>query len=108
MNIIDFNIEPLIILGLINSKLMSFWFLIRFAKLQRSLFPQFKINELEKFPIPKKIEKNIEIKLISLVNKKIINSSDNSLDNQIDQIVYKLYQLKNNEIELIENHLSSF
>lgn len=108
MNIIDFNIEPLIILGLLNSKLMSFWFLIRFAKLQRSLFPQFKINELEKFPIPKKIEKNIEIKLISLVNKKIINSSDNSLDNQIDQIVYKLYQLKNNEIELIENHLSSF
>ncbi len=45
------DFELLYLLSLINSKLISFWFLKTFGKLQRKLFPQFKVNELLLFPI---------------------------------------------------------
>jgi type I restriction-modification system DNA methylase subunit len=45
------DFETKYILAIINSKLISFWFLKVFGKLQRKLFPQFKINELSIFPI---------------------------------------------------------
>ncbi|MCP3659821.1 MAG: hypothetical protein GY830_05705, partial [Bacteroidetes bacterium] len=41
------------ILSLLNSKLISFWFVNTFDKLQRGLFPQFKVKELAIFPIKK-------------------------------------------------------
>ena len=37
--------------AIISSKLISFWFIHRLGKLQRRVFPQFKVNELRKFPI---------------------------------------------------------
>ncbi len=39
------------LLGLINSRLLSFWFRQSFDKLQRKIFPQFKVKELAVFPI---------------------------------------------------------
>jgi hypothetical protein len=52
--------EPclLVILPIINSRAISFWFAHKFGKLQRGLFPQFKINELEIFPIAKTTKEN--------------------------------------------------
>ncbi|MCI5708036.1 TaqI-like C-terminal specificity domain-containing protein [Veillonella caviae] len=47
----DFKVSPYYVLGIINSKLMTLWFLMKFDKFQRSIFPQFKVNELAKFPI---------------------------------------------------------
>lgn len=41
----------LYLLGIINSRLISYWFLKEYDKLQRKIFPQFKVNELEKFPV---------------------------------------------------------
>lgn len=62
-----FAISPLYILALLNSKLISFWFIHTFNKLQRGTFPQFKVNELKQFPII-----DIDIKkqrpIIDLVN----------------------------------------
>ncbi len=40
------------ILAILNSKAISFWFINHFGKMQRKVFPQFKINELRQFPIP--------------------------------------------------------
>ena len=39
------------VLGVINSALLSHWFIKTFDKFQRKIFPQFKVNELEQFPI---------------------------------------------------------
>lgn len=50
------SIEPEVLLGVINSKLTTFWFINTFDKLQRNTFPQFKVNELKSFPIPQKIK----------------------------------------------------
>ena len=39
------------ILAILNSRLMSFWFIHTYGKLQRKVFPQFKVKELREFPI---------------------------------------------------------
>jgi hypothetical protein len=104
------------VLGIINSKVMSYWFDITFDKLQRGIFPQFKVNELGQFPIPvldlsKKADKNKHDTLVSLVEK-INNQSlpDNEfgkINEQIDKIVYSLFGLNEGEITEIEDTLKN-
>ncbi|WP_167751449.1 Eco57I restriction-modification methylase domain-containing protein [Lentibacillus salicampi] len=51
-NIIDFQKDPLFLLGVMNSKVITFWFINKFDKFQRKTFPQFKVKDLKMFPIP--------------------------------------------------------
>ena len=53
MIIFDFKANPKFVLGCLNSAIVSRWFLYKFDKLQRGIFPQFKVKELAQFPIPK-------------------------------------------------------
>lgn len=62
---INEEVDPKALLGVINSRLVSFWFNNTFDKLQRNIFPQFKVNELKTFPIPKNLN---QLKLIALVD----------------------------------------
>lgn len=55
MVIFNFKIKPQAIMAVINSRLISYWFAFTFDKLQRGLFPQFKVKELGRFPVAKKI-----------------------------------------------------
>ena len=102
----DFSLKSLI--GILNSRLISFWFFSTFAKHQRKLFPQFKVKELERFPIPKNYEisilKNIELLLDKILTIKMQNLDGNTinLERQIDHLVYKLYELTEEEIEIVE------
>ncbi len=48
----------LYVLGVINSALLSHWFVNTFDKFQRKIFPQFKVNELEQFPIAEATDKD--------------------------------------------------
>jgi tRNA1(Val) A37 N6-methylase TrmN6 len=52
--IISFNFEndAHFVLAILNSELISKWFIRKFDKFQRKTFPQFKVNELNLFPIP--------------------------------------------------------
>jgi len=40
------------LLAVVNSRLVSFWFERKFDKMQRKIFPQFKVDELASFPVP--------------------------------------------------------
>ncbi len=91
---------------------------MKFNKLQRGLFPQFKVKELEIFPIAYP-EKDI-FKIISLVdqiltarqrnnNSKMTGSEKErleqqikNLDYEIDQEVYRLYNITKEEQKIIE------
>ena len=107
MNIINIKCNPLYLLAVLNSRPISFWFAHKFGKLQRGLFPQFKINELASFPIPK-ASSEVQSKLASLASQimeaKRSNSSvdTSSIDSKIDNIVYLLYGLTEEEIKIIE------
>ena len=102
MNILDMKKSPLFLLGLLNSKLMSFWFIHKFGKMQRGIFPQFKINELEIFPIVNTDVDN-EIILENLVQTGI--KGKDYMDDKIDEFIYKLYNLTEDEIKVIDQNL---
>ena len=107
MNIIDIKCNPYYLLAVINSRPISFWFAHRFGKLQRGLFPQFKINELASFPIPS-CGKDQEKRLAELANKIMIAKEEDpsidtsALESEIDRLVYQLYGLTEEEITVIE------
>lgn len=116
------NYLPKLTLAFVNSKLMSYWFNVRFNKLQRGLFPQFKVKELKQFPIPKNINKNIRDIVIQLVDKMLsLNKRLNEIgdkktderaeieqeitktDTQIDKLVYQIYGITKEEQKIIES-----
>jgi type I restriction-modification system DNA methylase subunit len=107
MNIIDIKCNPYYLLAIINSRPISFWFAHKFGKLQRGLFPQFKINELASFPIPS-CSKEQEKQLAELANKIMVakeadfNADTIALETEIDRLVYQLYGLTEDEIAVIE------
>jgi hypothetical protein len=113
------------LLGVVNSRLVSYWFEKKFDKLQRKIFPQFKVKELAEFPIPKLDLKNptdkaCHDKLVGLVEKMLVltpklraaptdkeratlQNAVTATDRQIDALVYDLYGLTDDEIQLVES-----
>ena len=73
-------------------------------KFQRRIFPQFKINELELFPVPK-MDKNIQSKIASLVKviiNKVKNKTDYSKENKdVDELVMMAFELSEDEKESV-------
>lgn len=107
MNVINMKDSPELLLGIINSRMISFWFIHKFGKLQRGTFPQFKINELAVFPIvqDRTPHKNEIVRLVKKIMDVKISDPDadtRKWDTQIDQMVYELYGLTKKEIEIVE------
>jgi len=121
MVVFDFKCEPLCLLAVLNSKITTFWFANTFDKFQRMTFPQFKVKELAIFPIPnthqaeqEKIAKKAQTMLD--LNKELQATSANTdkhnslkleiekLDREIDEEVYKIYGLTDEEIKTIEQN----
>ncbi len=101
----DYNLEFL--LGLMNSKLMTFYLNEQTPKSSNKSYPSFNSRLLKNIPI--KIDKKEVIKEIGFkaedINK--IKQSDISIDttdleSQIDQLVYQLYDLTEEEIAIVE------
>jgi len=117
----EIGISLKFILGVINSRLISFWFHKKFDKLQRSIFPQFRVNELGSFPIMydrnnhshQQIKKQIERlvgDILELFQNKEMDENENRLlllefekiNSEIDNLVYQLYEITTDEISEIE------
>lgn len=115
-----FNIRY--ILGILNSKMIRRFWGTNFYDL-RSTFPKIKGTYLKKIPIPKidfsdHSEKDIHDDIVRLVNemlnlnKKIQTAKGNErqqiqrqiekIDREIDELVYKLYDLTEEEIRIVE------
>ncbi len=97
------------LLAIANSKLL-WWFLKITGDTLQGDARRFKTNYLNPFPLPKFVEEEVENKIVDLVKavmgeKRQNPSADTTdLENQIDQWVYKLYDLTEEEIEIIENN----
>ena len=116
--------HPFYLLGIINSWLISWYHLRRNPKAQKGLFPKILVSDLKKLPIPNPVI-NIEFKtqhdhMVLLVKKIMdlkkqmydaklphikttIQRQIESADKQIDQLVYKLYGLTDEEIKIVES-----
>jgi len=96
------------ILALMNSKLMSYYFQLNTAKVVRKLFPKLILRDLRHFPI-KVISDDDQDSYIKLVDdimeakKKNPSADTTALEAEIDQLVYELYGLSEEEIGIVEN-----
>ena len=97
--IIDKNCDLKFIVGVMNSKLINCWFNDEFKN------PTISGYELHQIPIKRNYEIEKEIsKLVAeiLVDIKLGKVIENPI-NQIDQLVYQLYELTEEEIKIVEN-----
>lgn len=96
--------------GLLNSKLIQFWLKYK-GKMQGNNY-QLDKEPLLKIPIITNVEESIENKIVGLVDN-ILNAYENNFDNpnicsfeeEINNIIYQLYGLNEEEIILVENSI---
>ena len=89
--------DAMLILAIINSKIASEWFVFKFDKFQRKIFPQIKVKEMKLFPFPKDLSACYRKELISCAESiyefykkgKITNLKKN--EKRIEQILGNLF-----------------
>jgi hypothetical protein len=88
------------ILGLINSKCINYFF-SNFFKNAKELFPKIPIKYLKEVPIS--LSNGKISKLTKSVQQKRIEGKDTkSLEQEIDNLVYRLYELTYDEVKVID------
>ena len=122
LNISSFNI--FFLLGIINSNLISWYHRSSSPKGTRNYFPKVLIGDIRNFPIPRMklslhenrichdrivmfVEQMIRLqKQLPLVKtaheKEALQRQIDGTDKQIDQLVYQLYGLTDEEIKIVE------
>jgi hypothetical protein len=92
------------VLGLFNSNLFKFYYQKNNSQ-GGNIFPQVRISSVENLPI-KNCTKQFQQPIITLVDQILIakqNGEDTTtLETQIDQLVYQLYNLTPEEIKIVE------
>lgn len=104
------------ILAILNSRLISFWFLQTFGKLQRKVFPQFKVKELREFPVRKiDFSSSYDLELCKKITDLVIEYEgcidtdavrSVEVNKLLDDAIYELYKLTPSEIHLVEGSSS--
>jgi hypothetical protein len=119
------HIEEKFLLGILNSKVIGFFWTNKFADFKQT-FPKIKGTYLLQMPIPaldlnSKSDKDRHDKLVALVDKMLVlvpklraatsdreretlQNAVTATDYQIDQLVYDLYGLTEKEVSLVEGN----
>jgi len=88
------------ILGIINSKGINYFF-SNFFKNAKELFPKIPIKYLKEVPI--KLSKGKISKLSKIVQQRRVEGKDTkAIEQEIDNLVYKLYELTYDEVKVID------
>ncbi|MDO8571033.1 MAG: Eco57I restriction-modification methylase domain-containing protein [Candidatus Daviesbacteria bacterium] len=104
------------ILGLLNSQLLNYWYTKKFASNNLSgNYISFNGVYLSQLPIPKldNVEKSLKNKIESLVDQILTLKKQNkdadtkNLESQIDQLVYKLYDLTYEEVLIVDKEFKT-
>lgn len=95
------NVSSCFLLGLINSRLFNFYF--KFYN-QTNNVP---IGEIKKIPVPREIPTETKNKIENLVAEILAHKSSeggtNYLENEVDELVFNLYQLSGEEKDIIKS-----
>ncbi|MBC7641479.1 MAG: Eco57I restriction-modification methylase domain-containing protein [Flavobacterium sp.] len=101
----DVNLK--FILGCLNSKI-THWYFVNLYNEFDNLFPQIKTNEFKTLPVPHALQ-NKQQPIISLVDQILLLKKENpkadtsGLEKDIDDLVYQLYELTPEEVEVVKN-----
>jgi hypothetical protein len=103
------KLSNMYVVAILNSKLINFWFELNYNSTKvRGNYFDLRGTQIETIPIKiiSKLEQKPFIKLVDKILKiKEQNPKSNTLDleQEIDTLVYKLYDLTEKEIQIIEN-----
>ncbi len=108
--IYDFaDFEPKFILAILNSKFLTNYIFKKFRdKHLAGGYLAVNKNNIEQFPLVQ-TPKKTQTKIVDLVNKILklkqndINANTEKIETEINQLVYKIYELTKEEIKIIEN-----
>ena len=94
------------LLGILNSKLTTFWFNTAFLNID-TLFPHIQKNQLDSIPIPTVTpdqHKTISDLVDKILAKKQANPAEvtSELEQKIDLIVYRLYGLTFDDVKIVD------
>ena len=102
------NYSDYVLVAILNSKLMNYYYNKKLIT-NADVFPYIKGVHIKSFPIPNKqinslLDETIENKVKELIDYKQNRNSIkvNSLEHEIDQLVYQLYGLTDEEIAIVE------
>ncbi|MBM2815981.1 MAG: fused endonuclease-methyltransferase [Ignavibacteria bacterium] len=123
IRLLNLNYSLLYILSILNSKFIQYYYSNNY-KAETEIFPKIRIGQVKQLPIrsidfSNRAEKQMHDKLVELVeqmleNQKYLHDATNdsdkkmyknicdSIDGQIDRLVYKLYDLTEEEIGIVE------
>ena len=108
--LIDFNVDYRFLLSVLNSKLISVWYANKFeSKHLANNYFGFDIPTIKEIPVAT-VSKQEQDKFITKVNKilsakeKNRNADTSLIENKIDKMIYKLYKLTDDEIDIIEKY----
>ena len=91
--------------AIMNSTLATFYHFNSSPKATKGAFPKILVEDIKNFPLPN-ISLQIQETIIEIVDKIISlkqqNQDTTDLENQIDTLVYKLYDLTEEEIAIVE------
>ncbi|MDY0014841.1 MAG: TaqI-like C-terminal specificity domain-containing protein, partial [Bacteroidales bacterium] len=104
------NINPHFLSALLNSKLLNFYYKKKFSTKKEDVFPEIQTYLYEQLPIKNANEKEQRL-VINIVDQILTAKKSNpkadtsNLEKQIDELVYKLYDLTEEEIKIIEGNV---
>ncbi|NJW51950.1 DUF7149 domain-containing protein [Salinimicrobium oceani] len=103
------GIHPLFLLGILNSKVIQFYYSNTFAA-NTDVFPKIRIGQVKKLPLKQILpaeQEGVKIRVEEIVRLKKENpaADTSSLEAEIDKLVYELYGLTEEEIGIIENSI---
>nr|WP_315198222.1 TaqI-like C-terminal specificity domain-containing protein [uncultured Flavobacterium sp.] len=102
----EYSLE--VLLSILNSKLATFYHFNSSPKATKGSFPKILVYDINNFPLPNNINTEAKLELEKYCNNileiKNCDSLTNTidLDKKIDAIVYELYGLTEEEIEIVE------
>jgi very-short-patch-repair endonuclease len=106
----SFSIE--LLWAILNSKLATFYHFNSSPKATKGAFPKILVYDVNNFPLPSNLAKVTDDILKSIVSKiiekKRVNPATDTFEQEkeIDRIIYQLYNLTAEEIEIIENYFN--
>lgn len=97
-------------MAILNSKLTTFYHFNSSPKATKGAFPKILVEDIKYFPLPL-INAEQEEKIIKKVDEILFKKQSDSLkvedlENEIDVMVYKLYDLTYDEVLLVEPEFS--
>jgi len=100
----DIKVNIYYLVGLLNSKVISYWHRAYTSEKGRT-FAEVKIANIKNIPIKLPEDERIVnlTKSILTLKKQNKDADTQNLESQIDQLVYKLYDLTPEEVEIVEN-----